>query len=156
MTKRETPVRTPAHVKPASGATAADRVNAAATALATSAMIGYWVNFFTTGTVRTSEDPCWEDFERAFPLADAYLAVTTLAAARQMWRGRASAVGLGIAGGSAAVYVGLMDILYNIQHGKYADRTPQMVFEVFFNIAAPTLGVISMVRMWRGRHRLGA
>lgn len=134
--------------------TTADRLNAAANAASIGVMIGYWVAFFTRDSVRTSDDPGWEDFERAFPLADAYLAAVGLAASRAMWRGQPAAVGLGIAGGSASVFVGLMDILYNVQHGKYAERSPQMALEVFFNVAAPGLGALTMVRMWRARHRL--
>lgn len=154
MALNETPARQ-THRVTGQGPTPGDRINAVANALATSAMIGYWVAFFASDSVRTSEDPCWEDFERAFPLADAYLVVVSLSASHQMWHGRPAAVGLGIAGGSAAVFVGLMDILYNLQHGKYADRSPAMALEVFFNVASPTLGAISMVRMWRARHRLG-
>ena len=138
----------------AAPANVADRVNAAVNAASIGIMLGYWVAFFSSDSVRTSDDPCWEDFERSFPLADAYLATVGLAASRAMWRGQPSAVGLGIAGGSASVFVGLMDILYNAEHGKYADRSPQMALEVFFNVAGPGLGALTMVRMWRARHRL--
>lgn len=134
--------------------TRGDRWNAAAIALGLVAgMGGFWAWFGASGA-RTSVDQDWVEFEKAFPLADAYLSVVAAAAARQMWRGRPSAVGLGIAGGSATTFLGLMDVLYNLEHGKYRDRSPDMALETAVNVAALTLGPITMMRMWRARHRL--
>ncbi len=116
-------------------------------------MGGYWAWFVTTGA-RTSEDKGWVEFEKAFPLADAYLSVVAAAAARQMWQGKPSAVGLGIAAGSAVTFLGLMDVLYNLEDGKYHDRSPDMALETAVNVAALTLGPTTMLRMWRARHRL--
>jgi hypothetical protein len=136
--------------------TTGDRVNAVALGLGGAAMIGYWVSFFTNGAVRTSDDRAWLDFEKSFVLADSYLAAVGLAAAPQMWRGRPPAVGLGIAAGSATTFLGLMDLLYNIQHGLYSDRSSEMKLETALNVASLVLGPLTMVRMWRARHRLGA
>lgn len=153
MTTEET--RLPTRPQPAvPGPTRGDRLNAAAMALGLVAgMGGYWAWFATSGA-RTSDDPGWVQFEKAFPLADAYLSVVAAAAARQMWRGEPSAVGLGIAAGSATTFLGLMDVLYNVEHGRYSDRSADMALETAANVAALTLGPITMVRMWRARHRL--
>lgn len=143
---------TPATPQP--GPTRGDRLNAAAIAVGLVAgMGGYWAWFVTSGA-RTSEDQGWVEFEKSFPLADAYLSVVAAAAARQMWQGKPSAVGLGIAAGSAVTFLGLMDVLYNLEHGKYHDRSPDMALETAVNVAALTLGPTTMLRMWRARHRL--
>ena len=70
-----------------------------------------------------------------------------------MWRGEPSAVGLDIAG-SATTFLGLVDVLYNLEQGKYRDRSADMAMETAVNVAALTLGPITMARMWRARHRL--
>ena len=147
--------RPPPRPGPAAHApTRGDRVNAAAIALGLVAgMGGYWAWFVTSGA-RSADDEGWVEFEKAFPLADAYLSVVGAAAARQMWQGKPSAVGLGIAAGSATTFLGLMDLLYNLEHGKYSDRSPDMALETAVNVAALTLGPLTMIRMWRARHRL--
>jgi len=139
---------------PAGRPTRGDRLNAAAIGLGLVAgMGGYWTWLATSG-LRTSDDDSWVDFEKTFPLADAYLAVVAAAAARHMWRGTPPAVGLGIAAGSASTFLGLMDVLYNLEHGKYADRSADAALEAAVNVASLTLGPITMMRMWRARHRL--
>jgi hypothetical protein len=118
--------------------------------------VGYWIDFFTAGRVRTSDDPAYVDFERAFPLADAYMSAAYLIAARQLMRGENAAVGTGIAAGSAMVFLGCMDLLYNLQHEKFADRTPEMAAETAIVAFSLAFGPMTMIRLWRARHRLQA
>lgn len=120
------------------------------------ATVGYWVEFFTSGKVRTSEETAYVDFERAFVLADGYMAAAFLLAARRLSRGRPEAVPAAIAAGSAMTFLGCMDLLYNLQHRKFADRTPEMMVETGIVAVSLTFGPATMVRMWRARHRLGA
>jgi hypothetical protein len=48
-----------------------------------------------------------------------------------------------------------MDLLYNIQHHKFADRTPEMAVETAIVATSMVFGPFTMIRMWRARHRLG-
>lgn len=120
------------------------------------ATVAYWVEFFTSGKVRTSEESGYVDFERAFVLADGYMAVAFLLAARRLSRSRSEAVVVGVAAGSAMTFLGCMDLLYNLQHRKFADRTPEMMVESGIVAVSLTFGPWTMLRMWRARHRLGA
>ena len=74
MSPEET--RTPTHSQPGvPRPTRDDRLNAAAVELGLVAgMGGYWAWFATSGA-RTSDDPGWVQFEKAFPLAGVYLSV---------------------------------------------------------------------------------
>ena len=117
--------------------------------------LAYWVEFFTTGRVRTSDDPAYVDFERAFPLADAYMAVAFLLAARDLVTQRPRAVVTGTAAGSAMVFLGCMDLLYNLQHKKFSDRTPEMGVEAGIVGFSLVFGPLTMRRVWKARHRLG-
>lgn len=116
---------------------------------------GYWAEFFTSGRVRTSADRAYVDFERAFLLADAYMAISYLAAARRLSQGRPEAVGIGVAAGSAMTFLGLMDLAYNLQQGKFADRSPEMMLETGIVVSSLILGPVTMMRLWRARRRLG-
>lgn len=135
-------------------APASDRLTAAVMDLAALVTVGYWADYFTKGRVRSSDDPAYVAFENAFPLADGYLALCLAAGARALRRQRASAVAWGIAAGSAMVYLAAMDTLYNLENGKYTDRSPEMVVEAVINAATWTLGPLLIRRSWRSRTRL--
>jgi hypothetical protein len=106
--------------------------------------------------VQTGDDPGYVAFENAFPLADAYMAVAYLVAAHLLVRGRVAAVAVGIAAGSAMVFLGLMDTLFNLEHGQYAIRTPEMATELAINVVCLVFGPWTMVRLWSARRRLAS
>lgn len=133
---------------------AADRVHAGAMVVVALGTIAYWVAYFAVGTVQTASDPVYVGFENSFPAADGYMAACWLAAAALLWRGRATAVPVGIAAGSAMVFLGLMDTLFNLEHGKYAAMTPEMAIETVINVACLSFGPFTMIRLWRIRARL--
>jgi hypothetical protein len=65
-------------------------------------------------------------------------------------------VGVGIAAGSGATFIGLMDLKYNLQQGNFADRTPAMKLEAGIVAATLGFGSFTMLRLWSIRHRLQA
>lgn len=116
--------------------------------------VGYWAEYFTKGRVRSSDDPAYLAFENAFPLADGYLALCLAAGARALRRQRPSAVAWGVAAGSAMVYLAAMDTLYNLENGKYSQRTSEMAVEAAINAGTWAIGPFLMLRSWRSRKRL--
>lgn len=116
--------------------------------------LAYWLAYFFVGVVQTADDAVYTGFENAFPLADAYMTAAYAAAAVLLLRGRALAVPVGIAAGSAMVFLGAMDTLFNLEHGKYADMTPEMAVETAINVVCFTFGPATMARLWRIRGRL--
>lgn len=139
---------------PASRATTADRMLATTMGVGVAITVAYWADYFSRGDVRTSTERAYDDFEKAFLLADGYVAVTSLAAARALWKGQPSAVGAGIAAGSGATFLGLMDLAYDIEQGKFSDHSPAMAMETALIAGCLTLGPLTMRRMWRSRTRL--
>jgi hypothetical protein len=111
----------------------------------------YWATFFTSGDVQSSEAECYLAFERAFPAADLWLAAACLAAAEGLRRRREWAVLFGIAAGSAAVYLGCMDVLYNVENGMYAVWSAPMVGEIVINLFCLTFGPFLLVWFWKNR-----
>ncbi|MBI4517551.1 MAG: hypothetical protein HY699_17240 [Deltaproteobacteria bacterium] len=116
----------------------------------------YWVLFFTTGAVQSSQEPCYLVFERAFPAADAWLGIAAVVCAVGLRRRQPYAVVFGIAAGSAFIYLGLMDTLYNLEHGMYAAIGSEMAAEIGINLACFSFGPFLMHYVWRHRRWLGA
>ena len=114
----------------------------------------YWLTFFTSGAVQASADACYLVFERSFPAADGWTAAASLAAARSLWRARPSAVLWGIAAGSGFVFLGLMDVLYNIENGMYALANPEMGAEIVINAFCLAIGPATIAWVWRSRRVL--
>jgi hypothetical protein len=65
----------------------------------------YWLDFFTTSRGRVRADPVYLAFERAFPLADAWMAACAL-----------------------------MDVLFNLNEGNYSIASGAMTFEILINV----------------------
>jgi hypothetical protein len=62
----------------------------------------------------------------------------------------------GIAAGSAYIYLGLMDTLYNLENGMYGHRSTEMLIEMGINVFCFTFGPLLMWYVWRYRRWLGA
>jgi hypothetical protein len=124
--------------------------------VATAMNLLYWVLFFTTGAVQSSPDPTYLAFERAFPAADAWMGIASVLCAEGLRRRRHWAVVYGIAAGSAYIYLGLMDTLYNLENGMYSHRSTEMLIEVGINVFCFAFGPLLMWYVWRYRRWLGA
>ena len=116
----------------------------------------YWVLFFTTGEVQSSQEAMYLGFERAFPAADAWLGIAAVACAEGLRRRRAWGILYGIAAGSAFIYLGLMDTLYNLEHGLYLDPDGAMLGEIAINVTCFIFGPFLMWYLWRHRRWLDA
>jgi hypothetical protein len=109
--------------------------------------VAYWAAF-AAGPARTGESEEYLDFERSFQLADAYMAALSGAAAVACWRHDPRALPLGLMASSATIYLGCMDVLYNLRHGKYRRLTGAMAVEVAINAYSLGLGPLSAWRLW--------
>ncbi len=116
----------------------------------------YWLVFFTSGAVRTSSEAAYLAFERAFPAADAWLGLCAAAAAITLPRRRPRAVLWGLLAGSAFIYLGLMDTLYNLENGKYGSIDAAMAIEVAINVFSLGFGAFLIAYLWRNRRWLDA
>lgn len=139
-----------------------DEIRPRARALAVILLIGaiggvlYWVAFFSSGAVQASDHECYLVFERAFPAADAWSITATVLAAAGLWRGKSSAVLFGIAAGSGMIFLGLMDVLYNLENDMYGLVTAEMMTEIGINLYSLIVGPGTIAWVWRHRRALGA
>ena len=94
----------------------------------------YWLDFFTTSRGRVRADPVYLAFERAFPLADAWMAACALAGAIGLARRRPWGLLFGLLAASSQMFLALMDVLFNLNEGNYSIASGAMTFEILINV----------------------
>lgn len=113
--------------------------------------VAYWVNYFTGGDVKTIDARWYTAFEDSFPVADGWLAATSLLAGIGLWRGAHWGAPMGLLAGSALLYLAAMDITFDVENGMYAllPTSAQMQFETLINVWSLVLGVWTVIACWR-------
>ena len=84
------------------------------------------------------------------------MASAAIAAAIGLVRRRPWAVLAGIAAGSALVFLGLLDVLFNLEQGLYARPSVAVAVETLINFFCLAVGPFCLMYFWRHRDRLGA
>jgi hypothetical protein len=121
-------------------------------ALITAAYWGAWYGH--RSWVASSTDPSYEDFENAFPLADAWLVLTALLAAWSLQSRRPVALLWLLCGGSAGVYLACMDVLYDLQHGIWWEGGGGGLVELVINLLTVAGSGFALALGWRFREAL--
>lgn len=114
----------------------------------------YWVDFFTSGGVHVRGDAVYLAFEKAFPLADAWMAACSLLGAIGLWRRRAWGLLFGLLAGSAQVFLACMDVLFNVNEGNYAIASGAMAIEILINVGLLVGAPLLIAFLWRRRTEL--
>ncbi len=119
------------------------------------AAAAYWgIWFFGDRTwVASRSDEGFTAYEGAFPLADVWLVGCCLAGAWALIRRSASALLWILLAGSASIYLGLLDVLFNLQHGIYAESGAGLLVEGALNALSLGLGAWGIRFGWM--HRAG-
>jgi len=115
--------------------------------LAVAALIAaYWIAWLAHRSLVASETGLsYTQFEDAFPLADAWLALCLVAASFCLLTARRAALFWLLAGGGAGLYLFAMDVLYDLQHGIWGKGGNGLV-ELAINLV--TLGLSLFVLHW--------
>ena len=117
--------------------------------------VAYWVVWFTDRPlVASSTDKAYESFENAFPVADGWLALCLLLAARALVRRTPSALLWLLCAGSAGLYLAGMDVLYDLENGIWWDGGAGGVIELGINVVTVVGSVVALVLAWRHRSAL--
>lgn len=127
----------------------ADRIHAVFMVIAAIGTIAYWVVYFTSGATHVRTDEAYLAFENAFPLADGWMTVCFLIAAFFHWRGDPRGVLWGLCAGSAMVFLGCIDLLFNIEQDTFAHLGPAMWAEIVIVAFCLIFGPFTIHRMWR-------
>jgi hypothetical protein len=120
--------------------------------LSVAGIAAYWLTFFSNVST-ASWDRCYVVFERAFPPADAVLALSAAAAAIALQRRRGGAVMWGLLAAGQFCFLGLLGAAYNLQHGGYGFSLA-MLAELWVNAFCLLSAVWLTTFLWRHRRML--
>jgi hypothetical protein len=120
------------------------------------ALVVYWVIWFFVNRewLASLDTPAYYVFENAFPAADGWLALACALGGWALWKRRGSALFWLVAGGSASVYLGLMDVLFDLENGVYLapkGDVGAVATEVAINAYSLGVGAWAMWFGWRNR-----
>jgi len=115
----------------------------------------YWILYFATGMVQAESSEIYIAFENSFPAADGWMALACFISAAGLLLRRHWGVLFGIAAGSAMIFLGLMDVLFNIEQGMYAVITAEMAVEILINVWTLGFGAFVLWFLWSRRSELG-
>lgn len=115
------------------------------------ATLAYWIIYFTSGEVQVRHDEVYLAFENAFPLADAWMAFCALLGAIGLWKKHSWGVLFGLLAASSAIFLGLMDVLFNLQEDIYTIGGVETAIEMTINALTLGLGPVIIVYLWKNR-----
>lgn len=110
----------------------------------------FWILFFS-GKIDATETEQDDAFEKAFPLADSWMILCSLVAARNLLKMNRKGIIAGAAAASALIFLGCMDILYSLENRKYwpldSDRAQMLVIHTW----TAALGSFTLGTLWKNR-----
>ena len=121
------------------------------------ATLAYWVVWFGVDRelLASAHTDNYYAFENSFPVADLWMVACGIAAIAALVRRRASALLWIIAAGAISVYLGLLDVLFDLENGIY--RSPDsggVVVEIAINVLTLAFGTLIISWAWRARREL--
>lgn len=116
----------------------------------------YWISFYTSGDVNLSKDDQYLSFERAFTAADLMTAAFTLIAAIGLLLRRPFGLLFGLVAPGGILFLGVMDISYDLAHDVYLTVSGAMITEAIVNLFCIVSAPLMLAVLWRGRRKLGA
>ena len=117
----------------------------------------YWTTWFFAPEIIQARSPDAHDyqiyvtFEQAFPLADSWLAIAALIGVVGLWRMRDWGFLFSLLASSAAIFLGLMDLLYDLEHGMFIPFTSEAGIELIIVLLMLLLAPLQIYLLWRHR-----
>jgi hypothetical protein len=113
----------------------------------------FWLVFFTVGLAPAQPPVGYLAFEHAFPLPDSVLAVTLLAAGTRLLSDRVEQQRAGqmlsLVAAGALIFLGLLDVSFNVQQGMYLRGPADAVLAGLINAWCIGFGGFILVRCGR-------
>ena len=121
------------------------------------ATLAYWLVWFGIDReiLASAHTDSYYAFENSFPVADAWMVACGVAACVALVRRRASSLLWIIAAGATSIYLGLLDVLFDLENGIYrSPDTGGVLVEVAINVLTLAFGTVIMIWAWRMRRQL--
>ena len=113
-------------------------------------LIYYWIDFYIKKGVQAVNEDWYIRFQKAFTAADIWTAVCAVTGAIGLLAGQTYGVIFAFIAASSLIFLGLMDVTFNIQNNLYRliGKSSQMKFELFINLWTLGLGIALIVIFW--------
>jgi len=121
------------------------------------ATLAYWIVWFGIDReiLASAHSESYYAFENAFPVADLWMVACGIAASYALLRRRASSLVWVMAAGATSIYLGLLDVTFDMENGIYRSAdTAGACIEIAINVLTLTFGTVIMVWAWRARREL--
>jgi hypothetical protein len=118
------------------------------------ATAAYWLVWFAIDReiLASAHSDSYYAFENSFPAADAWMVGCGVLAIVALVRRRASSLLWIIAAGATSIYLGLLDVLFDLENGIYRSAdTGGVCVEIAINVLTLAFGTVVMVWAWRAR-----
>jgi len=112
-------------------------------------LILFWTLYFAGALAFGETDPAMAEFEAAFPVADAILAVILFIAGIGLWKGRRFGRFSLTAGAGMTLYLGILDFTFYSRQGLYAPLTSEGAVELIVNLLCVTGGLVGLAYGWK-------
>ena len=93
----------------------------------------------------------YQVWKRSFPLAEAWMALSAIAAAIGLLRMRDSGLLFGCLAGSALIFLGLTNVLFFLQNNLYTPLTTDAIVQIAIHLWYLTFGPFVIAYLWGKR-----
>ena len=117
----------------------------------------FWATWFLAPEsiqARSPDAPDYQiyvSFEQAFILADSWIAIAALVGVLGLWRMRDWGFLFSLLCGGGGIFLALMDLLYDLQHGMFVPLTSEAGTELIIVVLTLSLAPLSIYLLWRHR-----
>ena len=124
------------------------------------AMIAYWFAWFVTPSVVQSRTPADPDYaiyvayEQAFPLPDAFVTLAALVGVIGLRKMRDWGFLSMLLAGGGAFFLGLEDLLYDLEHNMFVPFTGAAGIELAIVLVIMALGPTMTILLWKHRKEI--
>jgi len=118
--------------------------------MSTLALIYYWVDFYLRRGVQVIQEVWYIRFQKAFPIADMWLATCALLGAIGLLTEQTYGTLFSMLAASSMIFLALMDITFNVENKLYrlVGTSREMKLELVGNIWSLSVGVVLIVCLW--------
>ena len=110
-------------------------------------LVYYWVDFYLRKGVQVVQDDWYLKFQKAFPVADIWVAACALLGAVGLLTEQNYGLLFSMLAASSLIFLALMDITFNLENKLYrlVGTSREMVFELGLNLWSLSLGIVLIV-----------
>ncbi|MEJ2249155.1 MAG: hypothetical protein P8Y70_08510 [Candidatus Lokiarchaeota archaeon] len=108
--------------------------------------LGFWIYFFIVENNDPKNSETYLAFERSFPVPDlGFVTPCLIVSAIGLISNQNYGIFFTIVSGSALLFLGLLDISFNIQNGGYTKSLSDTIMNLFINLVCVIFGPIFLI-----------